>query len=68
MKSLYEVTGNILDFNTVLVNRATLREVPEQMWDRFIAVYSEKMGVPVKNLIGGADGFKKLFIEAQEEV
>lgn len=40
---------------------------PEQMWDRFIAAYSKKTGVPANNLIGGAEGFKRVFIEANKE-
>jgi hypothetical protein len=41
---------------------------PGAMWDRFIAYHSKKLGVPVKNLIGGAKGMRQEFIDANDAV
>lgn len=44
----------------------TLSRDPAEMWDRFIALRAQRLGVPVKNLIGGANDLKRQFVAAQQ--
>lgn len=69
--TLYGLTDDIKDINTVMINRAELRELFAKAWDQFVQISAEydelvdKDGKPtVVNFLGSIEGYRKQFSTA----